>query len=302
MKAHPPTHRGPRDLVGYGARPPAGAWPGGARVALSVVLNYEEGAEGSLSDGDAASEPLAGLPGSGGAVREVRNESIFAFGSRVGAWRLMEIFERHHTPVTWFACGRALERNPPLAAAIARVGHEVCGHGYRWVRYKALTRDEQLEDVRRGIAAIEATTGQRPVGWFARDFTAETRDVLAEAGGFLYDSHAFDDEVPYIVEVGGAPLVVVPYVTDTNDLGMNGLPTFAGGDEFLAYLRATLNRLLTEPARGPRLMTVGLHTRMSGLPGRAQAVDDFLCEAAQTDGVWPAYRREIAANWLEAHG
>jgi allantoinase len=292
----------PRDLVGYGGRPPAGAWPGGARVALSMVLNYEEGAELSIGDGDPTSEPLPGLAVSGGQIREIRNESMFEFGSRVGAWRLMEIFTRHRVPVTWFACGRALERNPPLAAEIARAGHEVCGHGYRWVRYKSLTRAEQREDIKRGIAAIEAMTGRRPVGWFARDYTMETRDVLADVGGFLYDSHSFNDEVPYVVEVRGAPFVVVPYVADTNDLGMNGLPTFSQGHDFLVYLQATLRRLLAERTGSPRLMTVGLHARTSGLPARAQAVDDFLLEATRTEGVWLAHRRDIAAHWLQTHG
>jgi allantoinase len=292
----------PRDLIGYGARPPEGTWPGGARVALSIVINYEEGAEQSIHDGDSTSEPLPGLTGSGGSVREVRNESMFEFGSRVGAWRLMSIFASHATPVTYFACGRALERNPPLAAEIARAGHEVCGHGYQWLRYKSLTRAEQLEDVQRGVAAITATTGQRPVGWFARDYTAETRDVLGEAGGFLYDSHAFNDELPYLVEVRGAPFVVVPYMADTNDMGMNGLPTFGRVGDFRDYLMAALSRLLAEPGRVPRMMTLALHARVSGLPARAQDIDDFLGHAVRTEGVWIARRRDIASYWLETYG
>lgn len=293
------TPLGARDLVGFGRNRPQFCWPGNAKLAVSIVLNYEAGAEQSVADGDPLSESLPGVPQPAPGARDVRNESLFEFGSRVGVWRLMDIFDEYRVPITCFACGRALERNPDFGAALAERGHETAGHGYRWVRYRSLTRSEQLEDIRRAVAAIERTTGERPVGWFARDYAPETRELLVEVGGFLYDSHAFNDEVPYFTDVNGTRFLVVPYAADTNDFSMTGQPTFSRAGDFCAYLCAAFTRLHGESQRYPRMMTVALHERVAGLAGRANDVVGFLEFAQSFRDVWFARRRDIAQHWLD---
>ena len=290
----------PRDLVGYGRARHTDWWPGGARLAVSVVLNYEEGAESSVADGDPASEGVPGVPTASPTVRDVRNESLFEFGSRVGGWRLLDIFAEAQIPITAFACGRALERNPTFAQALAAAGHEAAGHGYRWVRYRSLSREDQRADIHRAVEAITATTGQRPRGYFARDYGAEIRELLVEEGGFVYDSHAFNDEMPYFVETKGARLVVVPYAADTNDVGMDLRPAFPQAGAFQNYLIASFERLHREAQRAPRMMTVALHARTSGLPARAGDVAGFLAHARSHGDVWFARRLDIANHWIAA--
>lgn len=290
-----------RDMVGYGLTRPAGHWPGGAKLAVSVVLNYEEGAEQTLIDGDAISEVIPGVVQPAAPMRDVRNESLFEFGSRVGGWRLLDVFAESDVPVTVFACGRALERNPEFARELARRGHECAGHGYRWLRYRSLTPDQQREDIRLAVEAITRTTGERPVGWFSRDYGPETREFLVEEGGFLYDSHAFNDEMPYFVEVRGGRFVVVPYAADTNDLGMDLRPVFPRAGDFRDYLIATFRRLHSEAQRYPRMMNVALHARVSGLAGRSADVAQFLDYAKQYGDVWFARRADIAKHWIALH-
>lgn len=288
----------PRDLLGYSRGRPSTWWPGGARLAVNIALNYEEGAEQSVADGDPVTEGVPGVPAPSPTTRDVRNESLFEFGSRVGGWRLLDVFAEHGVSATIFACGRALERNPDYARALADAGHEVAGHGYRWVRYRSLSREEQVQDIRRAVAAIAATTGQRPLGYFARDYGADIRELLVEVGGFVYDSHAFNDEMPYFVEVNGSRLVVVPYAADTNDVGMDLRPMFAYAGGFRDYLTATFDTLYRESLRYPRMMTVALHSRTSGLSARSKDVADFLTYARGHEGVWFARRLDIAKHWI----
>lgn len=288
-----------RDFVGYGRRPPKVSWPNDARVVVNFAVNYEEGAERGILDGDNASE----VPGEirypmPSGTRDLAAESNFEYGSRVGVWRLLDIFAEHNVKTTFLACGRALERNPALGPALRELGHEVCSHGYRWGEHFTMSEDEEREEIRSAVTAIETCTGERPVGWYCRYAASErTRALLAEEGGFLYDSDAYNDELPYYVQVHDRPWLVIPYAMDTND-GRYGNPGgFVTPEHFYQYLVASFDRLNQEGARTPVMMSVGLHCRVSGHPGRASAIDRFLEYAKGRGGVWFARRDEIARFW-----
>jgi peptidoglycan/xylan/chitin deacetylase (PgdA/CDA1 family) len=218
----------------------------------------------------------------------------------VGFWRLLEIFDAHDVKVTFLACGRALERNPPAAAEITRRGHEPSSHGYRWIDYFRLSREAQREDMLRSIEAIRATTGRRPVGFYPRGATADARELAVEEGGFLYDSMSYNEDLPYFVEVGGRRFLTVPYSLDNNDFRY--WRSFIEPAQFARYLQASFDRLYAEAARAPRMMSVGLHLRTSGLPARATAVEAFLAHARRHAGVWFARREDIARLWWERFG
>jgi peptidoglycan/xylan/chitin deacetylase (PgdA/CDA1 family) len=292
-----------RDYVGYGRQLPPGNWANGARIVINIALNYEEGAERSLLDGDTR-------PEYGGEVNypmpdDIRNlaaESNFEYGSRVGVWRLLDIFSQHDVITTFLACGRALERNPELGPALAELGHEPCSHGYRWGEHFRMDEAEEREEIRRAIVAIEEQVGRRPVGWYCR-FAASlrTRQLLAEEGGFLYDSDAYNDDLPYYVDVDGKPWLVVPYAMDTNDGRFASAPGYSTPDQFYGYLVQSFDRLYLEGNTVPKLMSVGLHCRISGRPGRSSAIDRFIAYAKQHDGVWFATREQVARAWLAAH-
>jgi putative urate catabolism protein len=294
-----------RDFAGYADRPPQAAWPHGARIAVQFALNYEEGAEASVADGDGRNE--TGLAEAmGGRVpagqRDLAFESLYEYGSRVGVWRVLEQFQRRELPLTVFGCAQALERNPAVAHAIRAAGYEVCCHGWRWVEPFRLGEDEEREHIRRAVTSIAATTGERPVGWYSRYGAGErTRRLLVEEGGFLYDSDAYNDELPYWVEVGGRDHLVVPYTMDANDAKFAAPASFGTGDDFLAYLKATFDQLYDEGAATPRIMSVGLHPRLSGRPARARALAQFLDHARAFDGVWFCRRVDIARHWWREH-
>ncbi|MBI1734587.1 MAG: polysaccharide deacetylase family protein [Candidatus Rokubacteria bacterium] len=290
-----------RDFIGYAGDPPRVEWPGGARLAVSLVVNYEEGAEPSVADGDDESDPGAETPIlAGPQVRNTLNESTFEYGSRVGFWRLMDIFDRHDVKVTFFACGRALERNPRAAAEITRRGHEPCSHGYRWVDYFRLSREAQRDDMLRSIDAIERTTGRRPIGFYPRGATAECRELAVEEGGFIYDSITYNEDLPYFVDVQGRRFLTLPYSLDNNDFRY--WRSFLEPAQFTRYLTASFDRLYAESERTPKMMSVGLHLRTSGLPARASAVDAFITHARSRPDVWFARREEIARLWWERFG
>lgn len=290
-----------RDLVGYGEDPPAVSWPGGARVAVSVALNYEEGAERSIAAGDEVEEDVR-VFGTWSAPTDQRSqmrESFFEYGSRVGIWRLLGILAEAEVPATVFACGQALERNPQVAAALARSGHEICSHGYRWRGLVGMDAAEQLAEIRRSVRAIEATTGTAPVGWYCRDgITEGTRDLLA-AEGFLYDSNSYADDLPYFVATSGGRHLVVPYASDTNDARFWGEAGFATAADFSTVLLDSLDLLLEEGETVPKMMSVGLHMRIGGRPAIAIALQRFLEAALARDGVWFATREQIARWWIE---
>ena len=290
-----------RDLVGYGREPPDPRWPGGARLALSFVLNYEEGGERTPLEGDPESEAflheVVGAPPSVGR-RNLNTESMFEFGSRVGFWRVHRIFTENGLPLTVYAVGQALERNPEAARAMVEAGWEVASHGWRWIDYLEMREAEEREHVARAIAAIERVTGSRPVGWYTGRISENTRRLVVEHGGFLYDSDSYADELPYWLEVGGRDHLVVPYTLDANDFKFLLPNGFVTGDDFYRYLVDTFEQLYAE---GGRMMSVGLHCRIVGRLGRAPALDRFLTHVRQRSDVWVTTRAEIAAHWHENH-
>ena len=290
-----------RDLVGYGATPPDPAWPDGARVALSLVLNYEEGGENTPLEGDRASEAflheVVGAPPTVGR-RNLNTESMFEFGSRAGFWRVHRIFTAHGVPVTVFAVGQALERNPEAARAMVDAGWEVASHGWRWIDYGELDVDEERAHMRRAIDAIERVCGVRPVGWYTGRGTETTRRLVVEAGGFLYDSDSYADELPYWTKVDGHDHLVIPYTLDANDFKFLLVNGFVTAGEFAEYLIDSLDHLRAE---GGRMMSVGLHCRIVGRPGRAPALHRFLEHVEGCEDVWVATRADIARHWRATH-
>ena len=289
-----------RDLVGYGPNPPVIEWPGGARIAVSMVVNYEEGAEYSTLDGDSHHETNSEVPSPvPPGQRDVFNESFFEYGSRVGVWRLLDLLDRYQAPSTFFCCALALERNPAAAREIVARGHEVCGHGYRWEEHHLMSRDQEHESIRKTVESLTRTTGQRPVGWFTRyGASINTRELVATEGGFIYDSGAMNDDLSYYTTVNGHPWLVVPYSMETNDARFwrGGLTSVS---DFYEYLKDTFDCLFQEGLHTPKMMSVGLHCRIAGRPARSMAVQRFLEYARGFPGVWFARRDEIARWWLE---
>jgi len=289
-----------RDLVGYGRNVPQIQWPGGAKIAVSLVVNYEEGAEYSLADGDSHHETNSEVPSPVPAGdRDLNNESFFEYGSRVGVWRLLNMFDKFGVSSTFFCCALALERNPEVASEVVKRGHEVCGHGYRWEEYHLMGMDEERLAIQKTVASLKKTTGERPVGWFTRyGPSLNTRQLVAEEGGFIYDSAGLNDDLPYYDSVNGKPWLVVPYSMETNDARFwrGGLVSIS---DFYEYLKETFDCLYEEGQTHPKMMSVGLHCRIAGRPARSRAVARFLEYAKGFDGVWFARRDEIARWWLK---
>jgi putative urate catabolism protein len=294
-----------RDFVGYGQDLPLVSWPGKARLAVQFALNYEEGAERSVLDGDQSNE--AGLSEApGGRVppgqRDLAFESLYEFGSRVGVWRIFELFAARGLPLTLFGAARALERNPEVARAAVRAGYDLCCHGWLWIEPFRLTEDEERRQIALAVASLRALTGDRPLGWYCRYGPSDrTRRLLAEEGGFLYDSDAYNDELPYWVQVAGRPHLVVPYTMDTNDSKFAAPAGFSTGDDFFGYLKDSFDQLYDEGAIRPRMMSVGLHARISGRPGRARALARFLDYVRSHQDVWVCRRLDIARHWHAHH-
>jgi putative urate catabolism protein len=290
-----------RDFIGYGANPPDPRWPNGARLAVSFVLNYEEGGENTPLEGDPASEAflheVVGAPPTIGR-RNLNTESMFEYGSRAGFWRVHRLFVKHGLPLTVYAVGQALERNQDAARAMVEAGWEVASHGWRWIDYMEMPEDEERDHIRRAIEAIERLTGQRPVGWYTGRISANTRRLVAEAGGFLYDSDSYADELPYWVEVNGTPALIVPYTLDVNDFKFLIPNGFVIADDFFVYARDSFDQLYEE---GGRMLSIGLHCRSIGRPGRARGLDRFLAYVREHADVWVTTRAEIARHWRAEH-
>jgi len=288
-----------RDFVGYGRDLPRVRWPDGARIAINLMVAYEEGAEYSLLDGDPQREPtgdvVSPVPFD---QRDVVNESLFEYGSRVGVWRLLDLFDATGVAATFCCCGQALERNPAAGRAMVERGHDICGHGYRWAEAFKMERETERADIEKTVAVISEITGQRPLGWQNRYApSVHTRELVAAAGGFLYDSNAYNDDLPYFAKVDDKPWLVIPYTWDTNDAR-----AFRGGgsaSDFAQLLTETFDRLYAEGARRPKMMSIGLHCRLTGRPGRARMLERFLQYARGFPGVWFARRGDIAKWWLE---
>lgn len=295
----------PRDLIGYGANPPHPEWPGNAKIALQIVLNYEEGSEYSIPDGDDRSEIyLREVPGAsmGKGMRDLQVESVYEYGSRVGFWRLMRLFKEKEIEVTIFGAALALERNPAAAQAIADAGYDICCHGWRWIGYHLLDEAEEREHIQKAVASLKKLTGDRPMGWYCRYASSvNTRRLIVEEGGFLYDSDAYNDDLPYWVEVGGKPHLVIPYTLDNNDMKYCVAPGFSSGNDFYTYLKDAFDVLYAEGETSPKMMSVGLHARLAGKPGRIAALARFLDYVKSHDRVWICRRIDIARHWLEHH-
>lgn len=292
-----------RDLAGYGGRPPHPMWPNGARIAVQFVLNIEEGAERSVLNGDAGSESyLHELPDRPPRMgeRDPSVESMYEYGSRAGLWRILDLFDVRGLPLTAFAVGRALELNPEIGRALSMRGHEVAGHGYRWIDYRNIPEDEERRHIHLTIEAIERTCGKRPVGWYTGRVSQNTRHLLRKEGGFLYTSDAYNDDLPYWL-AGSPPLLVIPYTLVNNDARYL-LPTgFSSGNDFFDILRDAFDILWQEGAKNPKMMSVGLHGRISGHPARAMAIARFLDYVLERDSVWICRRDEIAKHWMRKH-
>jgi allantoinase len=302
----------PRDLVGYGRNPLHAQWPNGARIAVQFVLNYEEGGENSVLHGDAASEQFLSemFNPPAFADRHLSMEGIYEYGSRVGAWRILREFEKRDLPLTVFGIGMALQRHPELTAAFKELGHEIACHGWRWIHYQNVDEATEREHMRLAVQAIEQLTGQPPLGWYTGRDSPNTRRLVADHGGFEYDSDYYGDDLPFWMKVrktGGdvVPHLVVPYTLDANDMRFSLPQGFAQAEDFFIYLRDSFDALYAEgdPSGDdrPKMMSVGMHCRLLGRPGRIVALQRFLDHVQKHDRVWICRRIDIARHWKQVH-
>jgi putative urate catabolism protein len=298
----------PRDLRGHGRNPPHPQWPGDARVAVQFVLNFEEGGENCVLHGDAGSEQFLSEMFNPPAfpARHLSMESIYEYGSRVGVWRILREFERRGLPLTVFGVGMALERCTEVTSAFVELGHEIACHGWRWIHYQGLDEALEREHVRLGVDAIERLTGQRPAGWYTGRDSPGTRRLVADFGGFEYDSDYYGDDLPFWLQVRRtdgalAPHLVVPYTLDANDMRFALPQGYSHGDEFFQYLRDAFDVHYAEGGERPSMMSVGMHCRLLGRPGRMRALQRFLDHVQAHDRVWVARRLDIARHWKRLH-
>ncbi|MBP6676831.1 MAG: allantoinase PuuE [Vitreoscilla sp.] len=302
----PPRY--PRDLRGHGRIPPHAHWPGNAKVAVQFVLNYEEGGENSVLHGDAGSEQFlsemfnpASYP-----ERHLSMEGIYEYGSRVGVWRILREFERRGLPLTVFGVGSALQRCPEVTAAFVALGHEIACHGWKWIHYQNMPAEVEREHMQLGMNAITQLTGERPLGWYTGRDSPNTRRLVADYGGFEYDSDYYGDDLPFWLQVkksdgGTAPHLVVPYTLDCNDMRFALPQGFSHGDEFFEYLRDAFDVLYAEGDEFPAMMSIGMHCRLLGRPGRLRALQRFLDHIEKHERVWVTRRIDIARHWKATH-
>lgn len=298
----------PRDLVGYGRNPPHANWPGRARIAVQFVLNYEEGGENCVLHGDAGSEQFlselfnpASYPD-----RHLSMESVYEYGSRVGVWRILREFEKRGLPMTIFGVSMALERHPELTAAFKELGHEIACHGWRWIHYQGMDENTEREHIRIGMEIIKRLTGEPALGWYTGRDSPNTRRLLADHGGLLYDSDYYGDDLPLWTDVRKSdgsivPHLVVPYTLDTNDMRFSLPQGFSHGDEFFEYLRDAFDVMYAEGEERPAMLSVGMHCRLLGRPGRFKALQRFLDHIEKHDRVWVCRRVDIARHWIANH-
>ncbi|OZD09433.1 allantoinase [Rhodococcus sp. 06-235-1A] len=298
----------PRDMVGYGRTPPHAQWPGDANIAVQFVLNYEEGAENNVLDGDTKSETfLSEMIGAQAFPnRHMSMESLYEYGSRAGVWRVLRAFEKRGLPLTVFAVAKAMERNPEVVAALAELGHEIACHGLRWLSYQQIDENVEREHMAEAVAILQGLTGSAPLGWYTGRDSPNTRSLVVEHGGFVYDSDSYADDLPYWEKVstgsGTVDHLVVPYTLDTNDMRFASPGGFSTGDEFYAHLRDAFDVLYAEGENGcPKMLSVGLHCRLVGRPARIAALERFLDHVQSHEKVWVAKRIDIAEHWRAAH-
>ncbi len=297
----------PRDLIGYGRDVPHARWPNGARIAVQFVLNHEEGAESNVLDGDPASETFLSeiVNAQPFPMRHLSMESLFEYGSRAGLWRVLRAFERRKLPLTVFGVARALQRHPEAVAAYRELGHEIACHGLRWISYQLADEATERAHMKEAIAIQRELTGAAPLGWYTGRDSPNTRRLLLEQGGFLYDSDSYADDLPYWVRVGGAAHLIVPYTLDTNDMRFATVQGFNSGTQFFDYLRDAFDTLFAEgdPAGldRPKMLSVGLHARVVGRPARMAALERFMDYILARPDVWICQRVDIARHWIATH-
>tara|TARA_R110001599_G_scaffold251548_1_gene451542 strand:- start:2955 stop:3869 length:915 start_codon:yes stop_codon:yes gene_type:complete len=292
-----------RDFVGYGETPPDPMWPNRAKLAINFVINYEEGSEPSIEDGDGYSETWfteaygvdSGIEG-----RDLAAESLFEYGSRVGFWRLIRIFQERNLPLTIFSCALALERNESVAKLIRNSDYDICAHGLRWEPHYKLSKEEERERIRLAIESIKKTIGERPYGWYCRySPSVNTRDLLSDEGGFLYDSDYYGDELPFWKLINGTQHLIIPYSLTNNDAQF--AKTIATATQWFEFMRDAFDMLYREGSSQPKMMSVGLHPRMIGHPGRAVGLEMFLDHVMKHSDVWVTRRIDIANHWIKNH-
>ncbi len=308
MNTYDTTLPYPRDLVGYGRNPPHAQWPGQARIAVQFVLNYEEGGENAVLHGDAGSEQFlsemfnpASYP-----ERHLSMEGIYEYGSRVGVWRILREFEKRSLPLTVFGISMALERHPELTAAFVELGHEIACHGWRWIHYQGMDEAQEREHMHKGIEILKNLTGQMPAGWYTGRDSPNTRRLLVDQGGFEYDSDYYGDDLPFWMRVRRSdgqvvPHLVVPYTLDSNDMRFSLPQGFSQSEDFFTYLRDSFDTLYAEGDESPKMLSVGMHCRLLGRPGRMVALQRFLDHIAKHDRVWVCRRVDIARHWKKVH-
>ena len=295
----------PRDLIGYGRTPPDPKWPGGAKIAVQFVMNYEEGGENCILHGDAASEAfLSEIVGAEPwpNQRHMNMESIYEYGSRSGFWRLWRLFRAYDIPITVYAVAMALSRNPQAVAAMKELDWEIASHGLRWIEYRHIPREIEKKHMEEAIALHTEVTGERPHGWYLGRCTNNTRELIIEEGGFLYDSDSYADDLPYWVDGVNDDHLVIPYSLDSNDMRFATAQGFNSGEQFFSYLKDSFDVLYKEGQSGaPKMMSIGLHCRLAGRPGRSASLEKFLSYAKSHEDVWFPRRIDIARHWHKNH-
>lgn len=294
----------PRDLIGYGNNPPHARWPNNARIAVSFVLNYEEGGERCILHGDTESEAfLSEIPGavSFTGERHMSMESIYEYGSRAGVWRLLRLFETKGIPLTIFGVATALERNPDVAKAFVDAGHEICSHALKWISYQNMSIEEERAQLHQAIEIIERVTGNRPLGWYTGRDSPNTRQLVMEEGGFVYDSDSYADDLPYWIDGPNGKHLVLPYTLDTNDMRFATTQGFNSGEQFFQYLKDAFDVLYEEGEHSPKMLSIGMHCRLLGRPARIASLKRFIEYVQQHNNVWIAQRIDIANHWHTHH-
>ncbi len=294
----------PRDMIGYGGAAPHANWPGGARVAVQFVLNFEEGGENCVLHGDSASETfLSEIIGAAAyqGARHMSMESIYEYGSRAGVWRLLDMFKARGLALTMFAVAMAADRYPGVIERALKDGHEIASHGLRWINYHGVPEAIEREHLQQAMAILTRICGAPPLGWYTGRTSENTRRLVAEHGGFLYDADDYSDDLPFWSRVVDRPHLIVPYTLDANDMRFAAAQGFNSGDQFFAYLRDAFDTLYEEGWERPKMMSVGLHCRLIGRPGRFQSLKRFLDHVLKHDKVWLCRRIDIARHWREHH-
>jgi putative urate catabolism protein len=295
------SKKDPRDMIGYGSKNKKIKWPNNARIAVQIVLNYEEGAENCVLNGDKnseifLSEIIGAQPVKG---RHINMESLYEYGSRAGFWRLHKLFQEKKIPITVFGVGMALEKNPEVCKAIIEAGYEVASHGWRWIDYQNIKKSEEKKHMNLAIKAHTKIFGERPNGWYTGRCSPNTRDLVMEDGGFLYDSDSYSDDLPYWETRNKKKQLIIPYTLDNNDMRFATNQGFNTGDHFFSYLKDSFDALYEEGETSPKMMSVGLHCRLIGKPGRIQSLKRFLDYILKHEDVWICKRLDIAKHWIK---